>query len=82
MEAIKTVQRVKNQQVLIHVPGKYENAEVEVIVLLVNSENRDTQNKKEAFLAFLRNGPTLSEEEINNIETVAQEFQKWTIQEF
>ena len=38
MEAIRIVKRVKNNQMLIHLPNNYENAKVEVIVLLVNSE--------------------------------------------
>lgn len=82
MEAIKTTKKVKNHQVLIHLPAEYEHAEVEVIILLLNPENDDKQNKKKEFLAFLRKGPTLSEEELQQIEAVQQELKKWTIQEF
>ncbi len=35
MEAIRTLKKVKNHQVLINLPHEYENAEVEIIVLLV-----------------------------------------------
>lgn len=82
MEAIKTVKKVKNHQVLIELPDDYEHAEVEVIVLLMNPEDKGKFRKKEEFLAFLRNGPVPDEEEIKKIEAVKQEFQNWTIQEF
>lgn len=82
MEAIRTTQRVKNQQISVHVPDMYENAEVEVIVLLMDSKNQKSGNKKEAFLQFLRNGPTLGDEELQQIEMVQQELKAWTVQEF
>ncbi len=82
MEAIKTLRKVKNYQVLIDLPEEYEGAEVEVIVLLVNSEDKRKPGKKKEFLTFLRNGPVPDEEEIKRIEALKQEFQNWTIQEF
>jgi hypothetical protein len=50
MEAIRTTQRVKNHQISVHVPDIYENAEVEVIVVLMDSKNQTSGNKKETFL--------------------------------
>ena len=82
MEAIKTTQRVKNHQISVYLPDMYENAEVEVIVLLMDSNSQKSDSKKEAFLQFLRNGPTLSDEELQQIEMVQQELKTWTVQEF
>lgn len=82
MEAIRTVTTVKNHQILVDVPGDFEYVEVEVIVLPVKPKIQDKRKTKAEFSKFLQQGPTLSEEEIKNIEAVGQEFRKWTTQEF
>ena len=82
MEAIRTRAIVKNHQLRIEVPRTFENTEVEVIVLrLAPPQDSQTKNK-EQFLEFLRNGPTWSEEDIQEIEAAQKEFAKWTIPEF
>lgn len=82
MEAIKTIKKIKNHQILIDVPDIYENTHAEIIVLLMEPGDENKTDEREEFLAFLQDGPTLSEEEIQRIENVGQELNRWTIQEF
>ena len=82
MEAIRTLTTVKNHHILIDVPPSFENLEVEVIIFPVNGGIQNKLKNKQAFLQFLRNGPTLSPEEIAQIEAVKQEFQQWTLPEY
>ena len=84
MEAIKVVTTVKNYQVAVDVPRHFEDKEVEVIVLLTepDPDGKSEPTDKEQFLEFLRNGPTLSEEELKRIDEVKQELRNWTPEEF
>ena len=82
MEALKRITTVKNRQVLIEVPDYFEEKEVEVIVLTAEPGAKHQQHDKKKFLEILRNGPTLSEEELQKIDEVKKEFRNWTLDEF
>lgn len=79
MEAIRARTTIKNHQIVIQVPQAFEDSEVEVIVLQLEPPPRNQAQEKEQFLEFLRNGPTWSEDDIQNVEAVRKEFSQWTI---
>jgi hypothetical protein len=82
MEAIRTRTTIKDHHLSIQVPQTFEDSEVEVIILRLEPLSRSQTQDRNQFLEFLRNGPTWSEEEIQEIEAVHKEFTQWTIPEF
>jgi len=82
MEAIRTRTTIKNHQLLIQVPQTFEDTEVDVIILRLEPQPQSQTKNHEQFLEFLRNGPTWSEEDIQEVEAVHKEFAQWTIPEF
>lgn len=82
MEALKTSATVKNRQITIDLPDYFEDEEVEVIVLSATTDVERKHVQKNVFLEFLRNGPILSDEEIQRIDEVKKEFQTWMLKGF
>lgn len=82
MEALKTNTTVKNRQVIVDLPDYFEDEEVEVIILSATTDVERKHVQKNVFLEFLRNGPTLSDEEIQRIDEVKKEFQTWMLKGF
>ncbi len=85
MEAIRLITQVTDSQVNIEVPYHLNDREVEVIILPIEAApvaplapTRD----KSAFLQFLKDGPTFSDQELEHIEEVKKEFSHWTLDAF
>ena len=82
MEAIRILTTVKNKGISLDLPASYENKEVEVIVLPLDTERTLRPINKQEFLQFLKDGPTLSDEELSCIDDLKKEFRNWTFDEF
>lgn len=83
MEAIRLITQVIDNQVNIEVPYHLNNREVEVILLPVDTVSPAAPRlDKTAFLQFLKDGPTLTESELEQIEDVKKEFRHWTLDAF
>ncbi len=82
MEAIRILTTVKNTELVLELPISFENKEVEVIVLPLDSGVHVGWGKKEDFLRFLKDGPTLSDEELPRSDAVKKEFRHWTFDEY
>ncbi|GAK54914.1 hypothetical protein U27_01745 [Candidatus Vecturithrix granuli] len=82
MEAIRILTTVKDNGIALELPISFENKEVEVIVLPLDSSVHVGSVKKEEFLRFLKDGPTLSDEELHRIDAVKKEFRHWTFDEY
>lgn len=80
MQAFKQHSKIKNGKITIDVPPDFEAEEVEVIVLPLNMQAKKPDKQK--LLELLLNGPTLSEEEIAEIENVRKWLNEWKIPEF
>ena len=50
--------------------------------LEIKDDEGDQEGDKKDFEEVLLNAPTLTEEEIKNIENVGKEFRNWKIEEF
>jgi len=83
MEAIRLITQVIDNQVNIEVPYHLNNREVEVILLPIETVPSVVPTlDKSAFLQFLKNGPTFSDQELEHIEDVKKEFRHWTLDAF
>ncbi|GAK53315.1 hypothetical protein U14_04580 [Candidatus Moduliflexus flocculans] len=83
MEAIRLITQVIDNQVNIEVPYHLNNREVEVILLPIETVPSVVPKlDKSAFLQFLKNGPTFSDQELEHIEDVKKEFRHWTLDAF
>lgn len=82
MEAIRILTTVKNHELTLELPTSFENKEVEVIILPLDSDRNTQPIKKEEFLQFLKDGPTLRDEELDRINDLKKEFRHWTFDEF
>ena len=79
MEAIKKIIKTHNNKITIDIPEEFKNKNIEVI--MIPSEENDKFSKKN-FLQLLNSGPTLSDDEINNIKKVGGKINKWNIKEY
>jgi len=78
MEAIRTIKKVVNHQLLIDLPDSFEEKEVEVIIFPINGEPKPTKLSE-----LLLKGPVWSEDDISNFETDMQRgYTKWKINGF
>ena len=83
MEAIRLITQVIDNQVNIEVPYHLNNREVEVILLPIDAVAPVAPIRdKSAFLHFLKEGPTFSDQELEHIEEVKKEFRHWTLDVF
>jgi hypothetical protein len=85
MEAIRLIAQVLDNQVNIEVPYHLNNREVEVIILPIETISVapvTPKRDKSAFLQFLKDGPTFSDQELEHIEEVKKEFRHWTLDAF
>ncbi len=85
MEAIRLITQVMDSQVNIEVPYHLNDTEVEVIILPIDATPAATvapKRDKSAFLQFLKDGPTFSDQELEHIEDVKKEFSHWTLDAF
>ena len=82
MEAFRAKTTVTQQRLILDVPAAFDNQEVEVIIWAVTPERPRAAFDRAAFWEFLRNGPTLSEEELKQIDDVKKEFHNWTSDAF
>ena len=78
MEAFRAKTTVTQQRLILDVPAAFDNQEVEVIIFAVTPERPRVALDRATFWEFLRNGPTLSEEELKQIDEVKKEFRNWT----
>ena len=79
MEAIKKIIKTKNNKITLDIPNEFKNKNIEVI--MIPSEEEDKINKED-FIKFLKSGPTLSDNEIDNIEKVGKNINQWKIEKF
>ena len=79
MEAIKKIIKTKNNKITLDIPNEFKNKNIEVI--MIPSEEEDKINKED-FIKFLKSGPTLSNNEIDNIEKVGKNINQWKIEKF
>jgi len=77
MQTIRQRTKIKNGKITIDVPPEFDADEVEVIVLPVKKKPN-----KEQLLELLLNAPTLTEDEIAEIENVRKWLNDWKIPEF
>ena len=85
MEAIRLITQVIDNQVNIEVPYHLNNREVEVILLPIDAvlpASAKPKRDKPAFLQFQKNGPTFSDQELDQIDDVKKEFRHWTLDAF
>ncbi len=82
MEAIRLITQIHHQRLMLEMPPGFDGIDVEVLILPVEPERQSPPLDKEAFLQFLRNGPTLSDDEIRRMDEVKKEFRHWTTDEF
>ena len=79
MEAIKKIIKTKNNKITLDIPNEFKNKNIEVI--MIPSEEEDKINKED-FIKFLKSGPTLSNNEIDNIKKVGKNINQWKIEKF
>ena len=82
MEAIRLITQIHHQRLMLEMPPGFDGIDVEVLILPVEPERQSPPLDKEAFLQFLRNGPTLSDDEIRRMKKKKKEFRHWTTDEF
>lgn len=82
MEALRLITQIHHQRLMLEMPPGFDGIDVEVLILPVEPERQSPPLDKEAFLQFLRNGPTLSDDEIRRMDEVKKEFRHWTADEF
>ena len=79
MEAIKKIIKTKKNKITLDIPNEFKNKDIEVI--MIPSEENENINKKD-FIKFLKSGPTLSNNEIDNIEKAGKNINQWKIEKF
>ena len=77
MFAIRKIKRVKNNRVVINLPVSLNNEEIEVIIIPRKKIKIETKLGE-----ILLNGPTLSEEQINEFLECREDLNNWKIKEF
>lgn len=78
MEAIRTIIKVVNHQLLIELPDSFEEKEVEVLIFPHSADAPQTN-----LTDLLLKGPVWSEKDILDLETSIQRgYEKWTINGF
>ena len=82
MEALRLITHIHRHRLTLDMPPGFDGIDVEVLILPVEPERQSPPLDKEAFLQFLRNGPSLSDDEIRRMDEVKKEFRHWTADEF
>lgn len=67
MQAFKQHSKIKNGKIIIDVPPDFDAEEVEIIILPLE---KSLKSKRERLKKLLLSAPTLTEEEIAEIENV------------
>lgn len=77
MEALRTIKKVINHQVLLELPDSFEDQQVEIIIFPV------INRAAEELSALLLNGPVWSENQVDDFnETIKKGYRNWKITEF
>ena len=78
MEAIRTIKKVMNHQILIDVPEFLEEQEVEIIIFPHSSYNGGSSLSQ-----LLLNGPVWSKKDVQDFEqSIQRGYENWTINGF
>jgi hypothetical protein len=83
MIAIRKIQDVKSGVVTIDLPPNFHAERVEIIILPVEESPDEESSQRESNLQkLLLNAPTLTEEELQEFESVREWMNQWNVKEF
>ncbi|MFQ5628070.1 MAG: hypothetical protein ACE5I1_04850 [bacterium] len=78
MTAIRSIQDVKSGAVTINLPNDFHAKKVEIIILPVDEPSDGEQSLQDLLL----DAPTLTEDELQEYETVREWMSQWHAKEF
>ncbi len=74
MQAIREITDVINHKIMVTLPNGFNYNRVEIIILPIE--------EKESLSDFLLSVPTMTNQEIDDINAVRKDLNKWKIKEF
>jgi hypothetical protein len=78
MIAIREIQEVKSGSVTVKLPPSFNGQRVEIIILPVDDLFNGSQDLQELLLA----APTITDEELQEFQTVRAWMNEWRVQDF
>lgn len=78
MIAIRQIQEVKSGTVTVALPAEFHGQRVEIIILPVAESSERAQNLQDLLLA----APTLTDDELQEIEKVREWMSQWNVNDF
>ena len=78
MIAIREIQEVKSGTVTIDLPNNWRVKKVEIIILPIEERS----NEEKSLSELLLEGPTLTDDELQEYETVREWMNQWHVEEF